>query len=58
MWCVKCNHDLYECTCPDLKERLETINSHPNILIMPEALDEYRKQAERNKWPDTVEDSE
>ena len=22
MWCCKCQHDLSECTCPDLMERL------------------------------------
>ena len=22
MWCCKCDKDLSECTCPDLKERL------------------------------------
>lgn len=26
MFCVKCNHDLGECTCPDLKERLAKLN--------------------------------
>ncbi|MBA7513304.1 hypothetical protein ES705_05319 [subsurface metagenome] len=23
MWCMKCNKDLSECTCPDLEERLD-----------------------------------
>jgi len=23
MWCCKCNKDLSQCTCPDLKERLD-----------------------------------
>lgn len=22
MWCAKCQHDLVDCTCPDLEERL------------------------------------
>jgi hypothetical protein len=25
MWCVKCQHDLTECTCPDLPERLQAL---------------------------------
>lgn len=26
MWCMKCNHDLSECNCPDIKERLSGLN--------------------------------
>ena len=25
MWCMRCNHELYECTCEDLQERLQSI---------------------------------
>jgi len=32
MWCMKCQHDLQECTCPDIAERLRAISSSPNIL--------------------------
>lgn len=33
MYCMKCNHDLSECTCPDIKERLAAISNHPNIAV-------------------------
>jgi hypothetical protein len=33
MWCMQCNHDLSECICPDLKERLESLRQCPNIHI-------------------------
>lgn len=25
MWCIKCNHDLGECICLDLQQRLESL---------------------------------
>lgn len=25
MWCCKCNRDLSECVCPDIKERLNAV---------------------------------
>jgi len=28
---MKCNKDLVDCTCPDLKERLESLRNNPNI---------------------------
>ena len=31
MFCVKCQHDLIDCDCLDLKERLERIGQSPNI---------------------------
>ena len=31
MWCVKCNHDLSECVCPDLEERLARLREVPEI---------------------------
>jgi len=54
MWCVQCQNHLSECTCPDLKERLDKISNHPNIFIAPEALEQYRQQANRNDWPETI----
>jgi hypothetical protein len=33
MWCMKCNHDLMDCTCPDLKERLASANASPYVFI-------------------------
>jgi hypothetical protein len=31
MWCIKCEKQLSECTCPDLKERLEGLRNMPFI---------------------------
>ena len=25
MWCIKCDHDLGSCVCPDLQERLQAL---------------------------------
>lgn len=33
MFCVKCQHDLSECKCPDLKERLKRIANIPNLAV-------------------------
>lgn len=32
MFCAKCQNDLSECTCPDIKERLKKISERNNIL--------------------------
>ena len=32
MWCGKCDHDLVECDCPDLKERMDKIIRSKFIL--------------------------
>ncbi len=32
MWCVKCNHDLSECTCPDIDERLASLAKSPHFV--------------------------
>ena len=26
MWCGKCNNDFSDCTCPDLQERLDSLD--------------------------------
>ena len=31
MWCMKCNKELGDCTCEDLKERLETVAKSTHI---------------------------
>ena len=33
MWCSRCNHDVSECTCPNIDERLAAANQHPNIQL-------------------------
>lgn len=58
MYCVQCQSHLSECTCPDLEERLGSLVNHPNIYIAPKALEQYKEAAERNKWPDTLDDKE
>jgi len=25
MWCVKCDHDVVECDCPDIEQRLRSL---------------------------------
>lgn len=25
MWCIKCNHDVVECECLDIEQRLESL---------------------------------
>lgn len=31
MWCMKCDKDLVDCICPDLKARLERLRKCPHI---------------------------
>jgi hypothetical protein len=57
MWCGKCQKHLSECTCEDLKERLEELKNCPHIYISPDVLKQYEEQAERNKWPELVSDA-
>lgn len=45
---MKCNHDLAECECADLKERLESIVESPDIFIAPEYQERIAKRAEQN----------
>jgi hypothetical protein len=33
MWCMNCNHDLSECDCPDLEQRLREAQTSPHIYI-------------------------
>lgn len=33
MFCVKCQQDVYYCTCPDINERLAALADHPNWAI-------------------------
>lgn len=42
MICKKCDQDLADCTCPDLKERYERIVKMEFLFIGPE----YRKRIE------------
>ena len=29
MWCMKCGKQLFECTCPDIEERLKSLAGTP-----------------------------
>lgn len=49
MFCLKCQKDLADCVCPDLKERLAAIGASPHILLGADYTEKIRKQAERNK---------
>lgn len=54
MWCCKCQNELSECTCPDLKERLENISKSPHLFIGKEYRKRLDKQAEKNANEKTV----
>ena len=32
MWCMKCNHDVSECSCPDIAERLLGVSDGPHNI--------------------------
>ena len=32
MYCTKCQNDLSECVCPDLNERMASLNNSPNFI--------------------------
>lgn len=33
MWCMNCKHDLSECECPDLQERLQSAMAGGHVAI-------------------------
>lgn len=33
MWCCKCNHDLTQCVCSDIDERLERLSMSPHLAL-------------------------
>ena len=49
MICINCNHELTECTCPDLGERIAEIQKCPHCYIHPAVLAKLKAQAERNQ---------
>ena len=52
MWCCKCQKPLSECTCPDLKERLESLRHLPYIhapLMVDKPLLENKLRKEQPK---------
>jgi hypothetical protein len=56
MHCCKCNNEITECTCPDLKERLESLKSCEHLHIGADYLARIEKQAENNSNKKTVEE--
>jgi len=32
VFCVKCKNDLSQCTCPDIDERLASLNNSPHFI--------------------------
>ena len=32
MWCVKCQKELGDCTCPDINERLASLAASPHFV--------------------------
>ena len=33
MFCIRCNQELGDCTCPDIDERLVRAANHPSIAL-------------------------
>jgi hypothetical protein len=33
MWCMICNHDLMDCTCPDIDQRLSKLANAPDLAL-------------------------
>ncbi len=33
MFCVRCQNDVFMCTCPDIRERLREIAEHPGLEL-------------------------
>ena len=33
MFCIRCQNEVYDCTCPDILERLKAISEHPAFAI-------------------------
>ncbi len=48
MWCARCQKDLAEYACPDLKERLERVLKS-NVAIGPGYYQRICEQAARNE---------
>jgi hypothetical protein len=58
MWCVKCNKDLSQCDCPDLKERLSRLAQCPSIHIPSMVLKPLvENEARRNRPEEKAEDN-
>jgi hypothetical protein len=53
MWCMKCNHDLSECTCPDLLDRLKSATENaPFVFKRCKKCGRYHSQCkcEQPEW--------
>lgn len=37
MFCIRCRHDVIDCTCPDIEDRLRSL-SGPESLAAPAAI--------------------
>jgi hypothetical protein len=33
MWCMKCQNDLSECTCPDIEERMASLKGSSHLVM-------------------------
>jgi hypothetical protein len=42
MWCMVCKKELFECTCPDIEERLEFLSRSP--YVAPAAISNLAKR--------------
>jgi len=57
MWCLRCDKDVVDCTCPDIEERLRAISHGPALKLAAAqnklARDEKkRKEADPNYKPE------
>jgi hypothetical protein len=56
MWCTKCEKELSNCICIDLRERLQHLKSFPTLIIPNDVMEKYEKQASRNKDEQTIQE--
>lgn len=49
MYCMKCNNDIINCTCPDVEERLKSLMKNP--IVSPAAEQNLRARIEAKLKP-------
>ena len=52
MYCLTCKHDLIDCDCPDIEERLDDMAECPSLSLvieMTRKAREVKKQIERDQ---------
>lgn len=49
MICTKCDNELGECICPDLRETIEKLKRAEFLIISPKQMARYEAQIKRNE---------